>query len=99
MYIRLHFAIPLDQDLEAFQYLLIIPNSIDNACIMSCTRDATVKAAVRFAPLLAFLLLSLVGFNLCLTILKEVSRLKGRRLDIQVPRCHETQIVSISQIM
>ena len=65
---------------------------------MSCTRDATVKAAVRFAPLLAFLLLSLVGFNLCLTILKEASRLKGRKLDIQV-RCHETQIVSISQIM
>lgn len=56
---------------------------------MSCTRDATVKAAVRFAPLLAFLLLSLVGFNLCLTILKEASRLKGRKLDIctgAVPR-------------
>ena len=53
------------------------------------TRDATVKAAIRFAPLLAFLLLSLVGFNLCLTILQRASLSKGRRLDIQV-RCHET---------
>ena len=52
------------------------------------TEDATVKAVVRFVPLLAFLLLSLLGFNLCLTILQEASQPKGKRLDIQV-RCGE----------
>ncbi|KAF8736792.1 hypothetical protein AX14_013892 [Amanita brunnescens Koide BX004] len=50
------------------------------------TEDATVKAVVRFVPLLAFLLLSLLGFNLCLTILQEASQPKGKRLDIQAHR-------------
>lgn len=51
---------------------------------MSFTKDATVKAAIRFAPLLTFLLLSLIGFNLCLTILQGATHPEGRRLDIQV---------------
>ncbi|KAF8624859.1 hypothetical protein AX15_005738 [Amanita polypyramis BW_CC] len=46
-------------------------------------KDAITRAVARYLPILSFLVLSLLAFDLCLNILQDSSQGKTRRLDIQ----------------